>query len=98
MIKIVVLLGIIYIIYLLFIDIPNTKLENKIKMVKSQYNFCLKTADDVYFNGWESECILRGKDKDCMLPTYSANSRDAMMEKDKTKCLEIYKTDMKMYE
>lgn len=56
-----------------------------------QLDSCTASAYDVYDQNWDSSCAIEGRGPDCQLPMYRATELNADYERDKDRCVELYK-------
>lgn len=62
------------------------ELERRVKL-----NECMDHVYQTYSDNWDSGCRSEGKGDDCELPIWRADELDATFERDKDRCVELYK-------
>lgn len=68
------------------------ELEREEAFQKSlQLDSCAASAYEVYSQNWDSTCATEGLNSDCQLPMYKATELNDTYERDKDRCVELYK-------
>jgi type III secretory pathway component EscR len=68
--------------------------EDKVRQaeeVKLQLNSCLENAYENYSNGWDTSCKNLGREANCQLPNYLAETHTKSMTEAKELCIKINK-------
>ncbi len=65
--------------------------QSEMKQFKSDYFECLLSADNNYSINWDSVCTVLGKNKNCQIPLYRANSVNKTLKTEKATCLNLFK-------
>jgi hypothetical protein len=87
------------VIFIGIILVVLAKLKNDTELLKMQkekqtdieYALCKDDALTAYSSIWDSECAELGRDVDCSLPGYKVTRLDALLEKSKKECFDVYK-------
>jgi len=99
-IKIAIWVGVLIVLGLIanniFIVQPKATRDYKLSSLKSSYQLCTFDASTMYTSNWNGDCEARGKEKNCMLPSFAADGWQEIKDNTDKQCFDTYKLEVSL--